>query len=292
MMIELRAGPARALVGPGHGAALALLETGGRPILRPLAPGREGEPFAWAMNILAPFSNRVSVPIRVGGVPVPLAPNLAGEPFPIHGDAFQRPWTVTGRAPDTLRLDLPGGSFGPLRYAAALTYRLSPGALEARLVLRNCAGSVLPFGGGFHPWFPRDAGTRVAFAATGWWPEDARHLPRTTAPEPLPEDLRFDSFRPLPEGWINAGFAGWPGEARIRQAGSGLSLRLAARGMSTLLVFSPGREADFFCLEPVSHPVDAHALPGHPGLRFLAPGEEMTLSMTLEWTSDDAQPAL
>ncbi len=283
-MIELRAGSARALVGPQDGAALAALDTGGMPILRPLKPGREADPFAWAMNILAPFANRVSVPVPVGKIAVPLAPNLAGEPFPIHGDAFQRPWQVVDSAPGFLALALPMGGFGPLVYSARLTYALQPDRLEVQLVLRNRAEHVLPFGGGFHPWFPRDAGTRIAFAASGWWPEGQAHLPATKQPQPLPPQLRFDRLRSLPEGWINAGFADWTGKALIRQETTGLTLRLLGEGFSTLHLYSPGQEAQFFCLEPVSHPVDALALPGAPGLRFLAPGESMTLMMRLSWS--------
>jgi aldose 1-epimerase len=43
--------------------------------------------------------------------------------------------------------------------------------------------------------------------------------------------------------------------------------------------YSPSNKADFFCFEPVTHPVDAHNLPGGPtanGLRVLAPREAMT----------------
>jgi aldose 1-epimerase len=253
-----------------------------------LKPGEAEDPFAWAMNILAPFSNRVSVPIVVDGIPVPLAPNLSGEAFPIHGNAFQRPWRVSGLAPDTVCLDLPDGAFGPLRYAARLTYALRAERLEARLVLRNKASVPLPFGGGFHPWFPRDSDTLIAFSATGYWPEDARHLPATRYPVELRRHLSFEQPRPLSDGWINAGFSGWAGTATILQGKHAHSARLAGKGLSTLLLYSPGRAADFFCLEPVSHPVDAYALPGCPGLRILAPGEEMTLGMTLEWNIDDA----
>lgn len=290
-MIELRAGAARALVGPRHGAALAALDVAGRPVLRPLRAGGEADPFAWAMNILAPFSNRVSVPVLVDGKPVRLTPNLAGEPFPIHGDAFQRPWQVQGHAPDTVCLDLPDGAFGPLRHAARLTYRLCPDSLDASLVLRNRADGPLPFGGGFHPWFPRSELTRIAFQANGWWPENARHLPRTQAPEPIPDALDYRGLRLLPEGWVNAGFDGWTGSALIRQGPEAMSCTLEATGLSTLLLYSPGRAADFFCLEPVSHPVDAHALAGHPGLRFLRPGETMAFGMTLTWRSMNADPS-
>jgi len=35
----------------------------------------------------------------------------------------------------------------------------------------------------------------------------------------------------------------------------------------------------------VSHPVDAHNLPGRPGLVTLAPGESLTLVVRIGWTA-------
>lgn len=284
-MLELAAGPARALVVPDRGAALAGLWVDGRPVLRPLSAGAGDDPFAHALNILAPFSNRIAGGVAVGGRRHALRANLAGEPFPIHGDAFQRRWRVEAATAGAVQLSLEEGHFGPFRYSARLAFELGDGGFFARLTLRNTARVTLPFGGGFHPWFPRDATTQIAFAATGWWPEDDRHLPATRHPAALPGHLHFDAPRPLPEGWINAGFAGWPGSARILQAGGAVPVVLRAPALSTLILYSPGREADFFCLEPVSHPVDAHNLPGRPGLRPLAPGGEMTLGMQLDWNA-------
>lgn len=37
----------------------------------------------------------------------------------------------------------------------------------------------------------------------------------------------------------------------------------------------------FLCLEPQSHPVNAHRMPGQPGLVLLQQGEETSLSMTI-----------
>jgi aldose 1-epimerase len=76
-------------------------------------------------------------------------------------------------------------------------------------------------------------------------------------------------------------------------------VRLTAPGLSTLIVYSPSAEAPFLCLEPVSHPVDAHNLPGQPGLVRLEPGEGLSASMVLAWhapacdaPAQDASPAL
>ncbi len=156
------------------GAGLAGLWQGDRPVLRPCAdPGLAG-PFDLALNILAPFSNRIDHGFMFDGARQAIPPNLAGERYPIHGDAFQRAWKVEAMTGPVAVLRLEAGEIGPFRYAARLTYQLLPGALSVGLELLNRGPVTLPFGGGFHPWFPRNAATRVSFAASGWWPEDER----------------------------------------------------------------------------------------------------------------------
>ncbi|KPB35512.1 Aldose 1-epimerase family protein [Pseudomonas savastanoi pv. phaseolicola] len=39
----------------------------------------------------------------------------------------------------------------------------------------------------------------------------------------------------------------------------------------------------FFCFEPVSHPVNAHHLPGRPGLSLLRQEESMELTISLHY---------
>jgi len=282
--LELTAGAARARIRPGEGGALAGLWVGGRPVLRPCAGPPADGPFALACNVLAPFSNRISGGFDWEGEHHALPPNLPPEPFAIHGDAFQRRWQVAAREASGVALTLADGAFGPWRYEGRLRYVLTPYALEASLTLTNRAGRTLPYGLGFHPWFPRSPETRIAFRATGVWHEDARHLPAGTHPQPLADEWRFDTPRPLPAGWINNAFEGWESVLTVVQGGGAVPVTLrAVAPMSTLILFSPGREADFFCAEPVSHPVDAHNLPGRPGLIALAPGRSLTAAMQLEW---------
>ena len=81
----------------------------------------------------------------------------------------------------------------------------------------------------------------------------------------------------MPPGWINNAFLEWDGRARIDWTDRDLSLDVTADApLRTFIVYSPGASADYFCFEPVSHPVDAHNL-GEPiektGLVELAPGE-------------------
>ncbi len=278
--MRLVAGDSVARIDPDLGAGLAALTWRGEDVLSAGSGRPAGSPFAQAMNLLLPFSNRLSRPFSFGGQICAVPPNLPDEAFPIHGDAFQVRWTVIEAGVDQAVLGVTAGT-GPFRYDATVAYRLAPRSLETRLAVTNRADRQLPYGGGFHPWLPRHERTRLRFAATGHWPEDDRHLPATISPVPAPPQWTFDTGAPLPRSWINVGFAGWDGSAEVLQPDH--TLTLSAPDLSTLIVYSPGPEAPFFCVEPVSHPVDAHNLPGRPGLVSLAPGQTMTLSLRLDW---------
>lgn len=283
MTLRLQAGDAMAEIAPERGGGVTELRVGGRPVLSAKAGRPEGSPFGLGMNLLLPFSNRISCPFPYEGHRHAVEPNLQGESFPIHGDAFQRPWTVKEQALGSATLGLTEGRIGPYVYEARVSYRLSETALETVLTVTSRAGVPLPFGLGFHPWFPRNPGTRLCFRAGGHWPQDERNLPSTTGPVPLPEGWRFEAPSPLPKDWMNTAFSLWDSEADLEQDNSAVPVRIRAPGLTTLIVYSPGPESPFVCLEPVSHPVDAHNLPGQPGLVRLVAGENLSATLTLTW---------
>ncbi len=290
-MITLAAGTAKAEIAPQIGGGLANLWAGDLPVLRPWSGDVSAGPFALACNLLVPFSNRIS---RGGfafdGHDHAVLPNASGEPYPIHGDGFQRAWDVADNSAAAARLILTDGGIGPFCYGAEVIYELTARSLETRLSVTNRGEVPLPFGLGLHPWFPRSPATRLQFKATGVWPETPDHLPATLQPQPLDDHGPWGDLAPLPEGWINAGFSGWDGHARIRQGRDAASVRLTAKNLGTALVYAPSASADFFCFEPVSHPVDAHNLPSQPGLLRLAPAETLTASMTLTWGHSISTP--
>ena len=282
-MLMLTAGHAQLQILPEMGGGFAGLWAGDLPVLRPWSGRVEDGPFALACNLLVPFSNRISGGFAFNGQYHSIAPNLPGEAYPIHGDGFQRGWEVSEIGPKRVELTLASGGIGPFTYASRVHYDLGPEALEIKLSVTNHGSLELPFGVGLHPWFPRNSETRLQFVASGLWPETADHLPATLRPLNLEHGGPWQQPAPLPVDWINTGFTGWDGYASITQGPQAASVNILTKGLGSAILYSPSDKANFFCFEPVSHPVDAHNLPDQPGLIPLALGQTLTVSVTLIW---------
>ncbi|MFZ0600170.1 MAG: aldose 1-epimerase [Roseiarcus sp.] len=283
--LTINDGVAEAVILPELGAGLAsydLIRASGRvPLFRPRRDPARGGPFDLALNLLVPWSNRISGGgFRFNGQFHPLAPNLPGEPFPIHGNGFSSRWLVGRATADSADLSLCSDGPGSFRYEARASYSLTAGALAMRLCVRNLAPEPLPFGLGFHPWIVRSAGTLLKAKAGRIVMETHDHLPAGEAPAASRAEWDFAAPRALPSGWINNAFLGWDGRATVLWADRSLELEVEADPpLSTYILYSPSDKADFFCLEPVTHPVDAHNLPGGPeanGLTILAPQETLS----------------
>lgn len=284
--IRIHDGQAEAVIVPGLGGGLARYDWRGPrgpiPVFRPCEDLSRANPFSLACNLLVPWSNRISRGgFSYGGEFHRLDPNLPGEPFPIHGNGFQEAWAVEEHEVASARLSLSSDGPGPFRYEAAVDYKLQGGGLAIRLTVRNRRDIPLPYGLGLHPWFPRSRSTMLQAAADVLWLEDERYLPAGSTFPSARTGWDFSNFNTLPDEWINNGFTGWNGQARILWKDRSLQLDIEADPpLSTYLVYSPSGSADFFCFEPVTHPVDAHHLPGGPiknGLVELAPGEEFSV---------------
>ena len=258
--------------------------------MRPFTWPAAGEPpaFAAAMNLLVPWSNRVSGGgFEFGGRTYELHPNLAGEPFPIHGDAWLSEWSVE-TADGREAILAHDGAIGPYRYRASVRYAILDGVLDATLSVRALQEDPLPYGLGFHPWFVRRPGTTLEAASTAMWREDERHLPAGRAGPGEAHDFR--AAEPLPDRWVNNGFDGWDGRAVLRHSdGSGVRIdavrgageEVEAAALGRFVLYSPAGDAPFACFEPVSHAIDAYHLPGGPlahGMVALARGEALSAS--------------
>jgi aldose 1-epimerase len=228
---------------------------------------------------LVPWSNRIAE----GGFDCPdgwlaLAPNSLTDPLPIHGSAWQQAWEVVSRSENEVVLQL--DSTTPFAYRARQRFRLSGGKLSIELSVTHLAEHAAWHGLGLHPYLPRTAHTRLQAVAREVWLCNEKKLP--TQLSALPVEWDFQQLKPLPESLVDNGFCEWNGHCLIRQPDLGYELDCQATGSDYYLLYCPvGLE--FFCIEPVSHPVNAHHLPGRPGLRLLEQGQAIELGLTLQY---------
>ncbi|CDX21681.1 Aldose 1-epimerase [Mesorhizobium sp. ORS 3324] len=281
-MVELNDGQSRLVLAPRKGAAIArydALAIGSAPV--PLLKPGDGTGSS-GCQLLVPWSNRISGGgFTFDGRFHAVEPNVPGEAFPIHGDGFQRPWRLAYHTDTEAELVLEDGAIGPYRYAATVTYSLQDGALDAQLTVENRAGMRLPYGLGFHPWFPRGDTTLLKAKAKRVWLEDERHLPVGVSLVSEHPGWDFERPIPLPLDWVNNAFDGWDRRASITQLEDGIRITLSASPeLPVYILYSPSPDAGFFCLEPVSHTVDAHH---GEGLVPLDNGEAMSATMRLDW---------
>lgn len=253
----------------------------GQPLLRPSNDEAlsAGTARKLACYPLAPWSNRISN----GGFEGPdgwfaLAPNSANDALPIHGSAWQQPWEVVEKSAQHACLEL--NSTTPFAYRAQLRFSLQDGSLSITLKVTHLEPRAAWHGLGLHPYLPRTPNTRLRAKASHVWLTDEAGLP--TQLEDIPAEWDFNALNTLPQTRLDNGFTGWDGNGLISQPDLGYELECRATGSEFFLVFCPPG-LDFFCFEPVSHPVNAHHLPGHPGLRLLKQGESAELGFSLSY---------
>jgi len=267
---------------PAVGGAIAnwTVVATGQPLLRPADEQalKAATPRQLGCYPLAPWSNRITE----GGFDNPegwlaLAANADNSPLPIHGSAWQQAWQVIEHSDRSalLRLD----SQMPFAYTAEQRIELDEGRLHIHLRVTHGAEAPMWHGLGLHPYFPRTPHTRLQARAEQVWHCDANSLP--TELSALPPHWDFSQEQQLPPLHTDNAFIGWNGQARILQPDAGYSLEIGS-DQGIYLLFCPAGKP-FFCFEPVSHPVNAHHLPGKPGLVLLHPNQSHSLTLSLHY---------
>ncbi|POA77909.1 aldose 1-epimerase [Pseudomonas sp. DP16D-R1] len=281
--LELEDGFTRLTLAPELGGSIVnwTVRDSGQPLLRHTDAHalNIGLPGKLACFPLAPWSNRIAE----GGFDCPdgwqsLTPNSLTDPLPIHGSAWQQAWQVVSRTADEAVLQLDSST--PFAYRARQRFHLSEGKLSIELSVTHLAERAIWHGLGLHPYLPRTANTRLQATARQVWFCDASKLP--TQLGELPAEWDFQHPGPLPETLVDNGFCEWDGHCLIQQPDLGYELECQASGSDYYLLYCPPG-LDFFCIEPVSHPVNAHHLPGRPGLRLLEQGQSTSLGFTLHY---------
>lgn len=271
-------------ISPRGGAIVDGHTADGVPYLRPYQGKTEFDAGACACFPLVPIGNRVEGnAFSCGGRMFALSPNT-GDPLYIHGDGWQASWEVGERRADRVELilDKPENAGSPHAYHARQSFRLAGARLELSISVTNTGEIALPFGLGFHPFFPRTPLTTLLAPATAWWTERDGHLPGTKAA--LADDVDFSTARQLPERWLNNGFEGWNGVARIVWPERRLGLDIEATpAFDRYMLYAPDSDRGFFCLEPMTHTPNAlkHFEADPMGLKVLAPGENLSAGFAM-----------
>lgn len=240
------------------------------------------DPFTLASFPLVPWSNRISGGgFEAQGRFHPLRANRAGEACAIHGEGWLQPWIVMAHEACHLDMQLLSDRFmgSPYRYLATQTCRLLRDGLVQTLQVTHLGAEPLPYGLGQHPWLLRTPDTCLRADVSGVWLSHPDCLPREHTRRLGDWDLRsgLAARGPL----IDNAFTQWTGPAVVEWQDAGWSLTVNIEDPAQeacLLVYRPDA-GPIFCVEPVTHPVDAIHLPGQPGLQWLEEGASMQLSL-------------
>jgi aldose 1-epimerase len=269
-LLSLRAGRLGLDLAPQAGGSMARFTVDGTiDLLRPtpvqaLASGKGNESSCYP---LVPFSGRIANGrVAFDDTAFELKPNWPGVRHPMHGDGWARPWTVAHSDRHTAEIvyEHDGREGWPFRYRARQVYRLEGDALSVGMSLENLEARPVPAGLGLHPFFVRDAETRLSCRTQYAWLTDAEVLPVERIAVPARWD--FSSLRRVDDVVVDSGFEGWDGRATIAWPRARLRLEMeATKRFRDLVIYIPPGQP-FFCVEPVSH------VPGAIGATRLAPG--------------------
>ena len=234
---------------------------------------------------MIPFSNRIeNGVVPTGATFVRVAPNVAGSPHPQHGHGWQAEWQVAAadRRSCTLSFRRSPTPDWPWEYGGLQTIGITDDALRFTLAIENPGMSSLPCGLGFHPYFARTAGTRLELAAERVWDGVAASFPTGSVPVPAPLDFRYGPRLSERQGTDHC-FEGWQRLATIRNDPSRRSYVIeGCEATRSAIVYVPA-DADHFCVEPVTHAVNAMNLtdPAAAGWWMLEPRESRSITMTI-----------
>ena len=233
---------------------------------------------------LVPYVNRIrggSFTFR--GRSVSIAPNMPGDPSPLHGDGWLNEWTIDQSDASSAVLSYrhePGE--WPWAYTARQEFRLIGSMLDLALSCRNESDEPMPCGLGQHPYFDCGPQTRLLTGVRSAWTIDENVLPV----EKVSASGRYDlSDRLICGQDLDNGFGGWSGTALMTDPNWPFEIDMTSPQAEFFQVYSPA-SGGIFVAEPVTHANAALNAPeaewAELGMRILEPGEDMRLDMRIE----------
>lgn len=250
------------------------------PVFEPARPvfHSEGDNFAVGCFPLVPFSNRIADgKFQFGERTYELTANHPHIALPIHGNGWEKSWTVTAQSRHLCELTLdyktePGS--WPFDYKAVQKFDLQGDRLIVHLSLENTDQKAAPAGIGLHPFFANGDSARIRFDAQTFWDCGLDLIP--TKPVAVSGTNDFREIRHLDVTRLDNCYGGWDGRAVIDWENTDLKLEMRADSIFSHLVVYIQPENPFFCLEPVSHVNNAMNKDSEQAMTILQPGQKLS----------------
>jgi aldose 1-epimerase len=284
-LVTLSAGPLKLVLCPAIGGSIARFEYSDGERSVPILRGCETPTDVLGMGSfpLVPYVNR----IRGGQFSfrqrtVRLAPNMAGDPSPLHGQGWLKPWRIIAASQGEAIFEYvhEAGEW-PWSYRAEQRFSLDESGLEVTLTCRNLSPDPMPCGLGQHPYFHCSPDTLIQTHVEHVWTIDEHVLPV----EKIATIGHYDlSNQPVCGLGLDHGFGGWGGSATLSDSDWPFGITMSSPDAAFFQLYSPD-SGGLFVAEPVSHANAALNAPEEQwpelGMRVLEHGEEMTLTMRL-----------
>ncbi|MEL7546023.1 MAG: aldose 1-epimerase [Pseudomonadota bacterium] len=281
-MITLRSGDMALSLAPEIGGSVASLVWRGQNLLR-TAPTQSDaiDPRDMAAFPMVPFVGRVPNGVFVwNGNSIRLPANMPPEPHAIHGFGWQTEWETTHVSANAITLchEHSTGAW-PWEYVATQHFQVDPNRLQITLALWNQSTETMPAGLGWHPYFPK-AGALLHMQTEEEWIPASSYAPTKAIAVHAERD--FSKSRILRGLDIDHVFSISAPEINLSWPTYELQLN-SASPISFATVYAPS-EADFFCVEPITHVPGAlnGSVPlSNTGLRLIEPNSKLELKLQL-----------
>lgn len=282
LTLELIAGDYRLVLAPALGGTISDFEWREEALFRSTCGPSVLDTACFP---LVPFSNRIAFgQFEFGGRKVTLTPNFPGldNPHPLHGFGWLSAWDVVRASPRRAVIShRHAGGEWPWAYAAEQEFLLAGSGFRHILRVKNLSDEIMPAGLGFHPYFPRTPHSTYRGLHCGEWQNSPDGLPLGS----LQHDRAVDWWqdRPIDTRAVDTVYTGRDGPLQIGWPERRLALGIKpCDDLPFTVVFTP-QEADFFCVEPVSHATGALNRPDGGGMWRLRPGQ--TRSVHVDYTA-------
>jgi len=202
---------------------------------------------------LVPFCGRVAdSQFQFNAEQYKLPVNSAEDFQYIHGDGWLANWDILEASAQSIVLRYVHGSHNSLyQYKVEQEVSLDADSIVLNLSVTNRGDSSLPFGIGFHPFFPRTENTSLQAKSESWWINNENKIP--TNKELIPDVTNFTNKNDLPQALIDNCYQNWDGKAVIEWPEDEMKVELVADEVFNHFMLYTPTDSDFFCFEPMTH---------------------------------------